>query len=305
LQFQTTGVTFLPHQIQNGVPNAEHASILEWRGGSPTTQSHDATPAITAVVNILDALTESESNLSLSELSRRTGVPKSSMHRMLTGLLNTNLVNLEDGAYTLGPKVMRYQAAYVRKLDVVQVFARVAAGHVPILEETMQLARLEDGGEAVFIAKLDCQKMIRPAAYVGRRVQAHATAVGKVLLSSLTDDQLKKLYPNDALPVLTPTTISSRKALFKELEQIRRNGFATTLQESIANLCCVSAPIRDATGNTIAALSVCMATQNPEPPRREKAISHLRMAAREISVQLGWFEDVEDTLVLVQLDLKQ
>jgi DNA-binding IclR family transcriptional regulator len=263
------------------------------------TQSQDATPAITAVVSILDALAESPTNLSLSELSRRTGVPKSSMHRMLIGLLNTHLVNLEDGGYALGPKVMRYQAAYVRKLDVVQVFGRVAAHHVPIFEETMQLARLEEAGEAVFIAKLDCQKMIRPATYVGRRVQAHATAVGKVLLSSLNQDQLKNLYPNDALPVLTATTISSRKALIKELEQVRRNGFATTLQESIANLCCVSAPVRDATGNTIAALSVCMATQDPEPQRREKAISHLRLAAREISIQLGWFEDVKDTLVLV------
>lgn len=273
--------------------------MLERTGGFPVTQSQDATPAITAVVSILDALAESPTNLSLSELSRRTGVPKSSMHRMLTGLLNTNLVNLEDGGYALGPKVMRYQAAYVRKLDVVQVFGRVAAQHVPILEETMQLARLEDGGEAIFIAKLDCQKMIRPATYVGRRVQAHATAVGKVLLSSLTQDQLEKLYPNDALPVLTPTTISSRKALIKELEQVRRNGFAATLQESIANLCCVSAPVRDATGKTIAALSVCMATQDPEVQRREKAISHLRMAAQEISVQLGCFEDVKDTLVLV------
>jgi DNA-binding IclR family transcriptional regulator len=263
------------------------------------TQNQDATPAITAVVSILDALAESPTNLSLSELSRRTGVPKSSMHRMLIGLLNTHLVNLENGGYTLGPKVMRYQAAYVRRLDVVQVFARVAAQHIPILEETMQLARLEDAGEAVFIAKLDCQKMIRPATYVGRRVQAHATAVGKVLLSSLNQDQLKKLYPNDTLPVLTPTTISSRKALIKELEQVRRNGFATTLQESIANLCCVSAPVRDATGNTIAALSVCMATQDPELQRLEKAILHLRSAAREISVQLGWFEDVKDTLVLV------
>jgi IclR family transcriptional regulator, KDG regulon repressor len=265
------------------------------------TQSHDATPAITAVVSILDALSESETNLSLSELSRRTGVPKSSMHRMLTGLLSTHLVNLEDGGYALGPKVMGYQAAYVRRLDVVQVFGRVAAGHVPILEETMQLARLEDGGEAVFIAKLDCQKMIRPATYVGRRVQAHASAVGKVLLSSLERDQLETLYPNDALPVLTPTTISSRKALVKELGQVQRNGFAATLQESIANLCCVAAPVRDATGSIIAALSVCMATQDPEPQRREKAISHLRTAAREISIQLGWFEDVKDRHVSVKL----
>jgi DNA-binding IclR family transcriptional regulator len=264
------------------------------------TQGQDATPAITAVVSILDVLTETQANLSLSELSRRTGVPKSSMHRMLTGLLNTQLVNLEDGGYALGPKVMRYQAAYVRKLDVVQVFARVAAGHVPILDETMQLARLEDGLEAVFIAISDCQKMIRPATYVGRRVQAHATAVGKVLLSSLERDQLERLYPNDALPVLTPTTISSRKALIKELGQVRRNGFASTLQESIANLCCVAAPVRDASAKTIAALSVCMATQNPEPQRREKAITHLRIAAREISVQLGWFENLKDPLGLVQ-----
>ena len=156
------------------------------------TQSPDVAPAITAVLSILDALTENATNLSPSELSRRTGVPKSSMQRMPTGLLNMNLVNLEDGGYRLGPKVMRHRAAYVRKLDSVQGFGRVAAGHVATLEETMQLARLEDGGEAVLIAKLACQRMIRPATYVGRRVQAHATAVGKVPLSSLDQKQLEK-----------------------------------------------------------------------------------------------------------------
>ncbi len=247
------------------------------------------TPAVQTAVKVLDALSASTEALTLSEVSRRVDAPKSSVYRILSTLHATRLVELEGTGYRLGPKVLEYHAAYSRQLDLGQVFHRVASRIVDAINETVQLARLE-GDEVVFIAKLDCSQLIRPATYVGRRVPAYATAVGKALLAQLSQPELGRLYPQAKLPALTPHTITTTRALRDELEAVRRRGYALTAQESTLNLCCHSAIVRDASGAPVAALSICMATNEPAPERRARAIEQLLWGARELSEELGWFE---------------
>jgi DNA-binding IclR family transcriptional regulator len=248
-----------------------------------------STPAIHVAVRILEELAGSSQPLTLSEISRRAGAPKASVYRTLSSLCTELLVEMEGGVYRIGPRVLEFSAAYSRQLDIVQVFQRVASQIVQEIDETVQLARLE-GKEVVFIAKVDCSKLIRPATFVGRRVPAHATAVGKVLLSELPEVDLTRLYNEEALPALTVYTIATRHELLKELLRVRERSYAATRQEGTRNLCCMGAPIRDASGQAVAALSVCMATEEPEPERREQALRSVLWGAREISVRLGWTE---------------
>ncbi|MBF6593230.1 MAG: IclR family transcriptional regulator [Thermaceae bacterium] len=243
------------------------------------------TPAVFTAIRVLDELAKT-SGLTLSELSRRVEAPKASVYRVLNTLRRSRLVVQEGNEYRLGPKVLEYHAAYVRQFDITQFFYTVANRIVSTIDETVQLARLE-GSEMVFIAKVDCGQMIRPATYVGRRVSAHATAVGKAMLSTLKNEQLRELYPQEDLPALTAHTITSVSALQRELELVRTRGYASTIQESTLNLCCLSAPIRDSSGSAVAALSICMATPKPTPNRREVALQHLIWGAREISIALG------------------
>lgn len=252
-----------------------------------TTQP--STPAIHVAVRILEVLADSFQPLTLSEVSRRAEAPKASVYRTLASLCTERLVDVEGGLYRIGPRVLEFSAAYARQLDIVQVFGRVAGRMVGEIDETVQLARLE-GTEVVFIAKVDCGQLIRPATFIGRRVPAYATAVGKVLLSELSEAQFTELYGDEPLPALTPYTITTQHELGKELARVRERGYAATRQEGTRNLCCVSAPIRDSSGVAVAALSVCMATEEPEPERRERAVRHLLWGAREISERLGWFE---------------
>jgi DNA-binding IclR family transcriptional regulator len=252
---------------------------------------HIPTPAVFAAIKILDALARAAEPLTLSEISRRAESPKASTHRILTTLQATRMIELEHNLYRIGPKVLEYHAAYARQFDLTKAFYAIAERIVGSIDETTQLARPE-GAEMVFIAKLDCQKMIRPATYVGRRVPAYATAVGKAILATLDAKNLRSLYPEKTLPALTPHTLTTFKALQEDLMQIRTNGYARTREESTLNLCCVAAPIFDATGHAVAALSICMATNAPETERLEKAIAQLRPAARELSQSLGYFETV-------------
>jgi DNA-binding IclR family transcriptional regulator len=92
------------------------------------------------------------------------------------------------------------------------------------------------------------------------------------------------------LQALTPYTITTRHALLMELLGVRERSYAATRQEGTRNLCCIGAPIRDGSGQAVAALSICMATEDPEPERREQALRSVIWGAREISVRLGWIE---------------
>ena len=242
------------------------------------------TPAVHTAVKILDLLSSESQPLSLSEISRRIGAPKSTVSRTLSTLHSTRLVDLDGQVYQLGPKLLEYSVAYARNLDITRVFSRVSLEIVAQINETMQLARLE-GGEAVFIAKTDCAQLVRPATYIGRRVALHASAVGKLLLAF----NPAKL---EHLPAITPYTITNQKALTQELERIRTRGYADTKQESALNLCCIAAPVRDSSGAVVAALSVCMASANTSAARFEVALEHSLIAARAISENLGFFASV-------------
>lgn len=256
-----------------------------------TEIDHLPAPAVHSAIKILDALARADQPLTLSEISRRAESPKASTHRILTTLQATRMVELENNLYRIGSKILEYHAAYARQFDLTRVFTSIAEGIVSRIDETTQLARREST-EMVFIAKLDCQKMIRPATYIGRRVPAYATAVGKAMLAMLDSSSLRVLYPNDTLPALTPHTITQMDALEHELERIRANGYARTREESTQNLCCVAAPIFDATGQAVAALSICMATNDPEPERLSKAVAQLKPAAQALSQALGYFENI-------------
>ena len=134
----------------------------------------------------------------------------------------------------------------------------------------------------MFLAKRDCRRLIRPAAFPGCRVPAHATAVGKALLAHLSATEFMVLYPEEALPALTPSTITSRKELQHVLQTVRQDGNAQTRQESTLNLCCFSSPVYEASGRVSFALSICLATEEPSPERREAATRSVLLGAQSM-----------------------
>ena len=101
------------------------------------------TPAVHTAVKILDLLSSESQPLSLSEISRRIGAPKSTVSRTLSTLHATRLIDLDGQTYQLGPKLLEYSVAYARNLDITRVFSRVSLEIVAQINETMQLARLE------------------------------------------------------------------------------------------------------------------------------------------------------------------
>jgi DNA-binding IclR family transcriptional regulator len=204
---------------------------------------------------ILDAFDAATPTLSLLELAERTGLPRSTLHRILDQMIRLRWLAHSAGGYRLG----------MRPLEL----GGLAAGHSefrdvvnPLLHELCQrtgfvshLAVL-DGREVVYLDKVGGRFAANLPTRLGGRLPAHTTAAGKAILASLDPQHVDATF-RARLPVRTPRSIRSIADLHNELGQVRlRHGVAMDNEESMTGISCVAAPLRGR-GPANAALSLC------------------------------------------------
>lgn len=206
-------------------------------------------------LDVLEYLAAAGTGCTLTELAEALGAPKSSLFPILHTLANRKYVHLEDGKYTVGIGAFALGAAYSAGRDALELIATVMAQVVEECRETCQLA-VRDQGNILYIGKVDSSQAIRMISHVGTRLPANATALGKALLSGLTDQEVTALYPN-GLPRLTERTITDLPVLLGQLSQIRAGGIAWELEESNHQVGCYAVPLRQG-GKVFAAISVAV-----------------------------------------------
>lgn len=240
-------------------------------------------------LDILETLSAYPDGLTLSEICRTLTLPKSSTHALLHGLLaRAYLMNgRRDRTYRLGPRLFQLGNAYVHGIDLVADGQETVRAVSRRCDETVHLATLE-GRDVLYVAKEEGTSYIRMVSALGNRVPAHGTGVGKMLLSALSEEELSALYPPERPPEqLTSNTIASLPSLKAELAQTRARGYALDDEESTAGLRCVAAPIHDATGETVAAMSISVPLSRWSPARQEELLAIALAGARELSERLG------------------
>jgi IclR family transcriptional regulator, KDG regulon repressor len=163
----------------------------------------------------------------------------------------------------------------------------VAAEVAGLCDETVHVAVLE-GTEVIYIAKMDSTQPVRMVSAVGRRLPAHCTAVGKMLLATLSPAAFEARYPaRQRLLSMTPHSISSTPALRRHLAEIRTNGVAYEFCESNDAVACVAAPVRDHEGQVVAAMSISVPIVRWDDERAKKLGSIVREGAVALSTRLG------------------
>src|SRR5947209_3309272 len=203
-----------------------------------------STPAVARAFAILQ-LIRHEGPLSVPEVAARLELPRSTTHELVHTLVNQGcLARSRDGGheFNLGLALHELGSAYLVGVDLAREGQRVAETISSACGETVHLASL-DGVEVVYIVKADSIHAVRMVSAVGRRLPAHCTAVGKVLLSGVPDEELARRYsqPNE-LPAMTAHSIRSFQALAAELDGVRVHGLALDNCESNPDVCCVAAP---------------------------------------------------------------
>ena len=245
-------------------------------------------PAVMRALNILELFLDGKSH-SAPDITTRLGLPRTSVHELVTTLvLRGYLVAAPDrhGHYRLGVPLFHLGAVFVEQVDLAREGRVVAERVAAECAETAHVAVL-DGTNVVYVAKVDGTHPVRLVSSVGRRLPAHCTAVGKMLLSALPEDEFNAHYPlGVALPAMTPHSITSPDLLSRQLAEIRRRGIATEYCESNPDVACVAAAIRDSSGAVVGALSVSVPTQRWTGA--ERFSRQVTDSAAELSARLGY-----------------
>lgn len=175
---------------------------------------------------------------SLTELAARLHFPKSSLHGILRTMEHRGWIELDvqRSLYSLGLRSLLVGASYVDGDMVVARTQGVLDELSAATEETVHLARLE-GSDVVYMAKRESTHPLRMFSAIGRRLPAHATALGKAMLAQLPDAEVEDLLPAHLTP-LTAHTPTSKRALLDSLADVRRDGYAVDNEEATVGLRC-------------------------------------------------------------------
>jgi DNA-binding IclR family transcriptional regulator len=238
---------------------------------------------------ILRSFSAAEPDLGVGELARRLGLAKSGVSRLLTTLASEGLVERDPATrrYRLSIKLFEL-GTLVAVSGELHRAATVPMDHLHFQTSgTVQLAVL-DGAEVVYIERRESQATLVAFGTVGHRNVAHATSTGKVLLAFLPPEEARARLAARPLAALTPYTVTDLGRLLEELAEARRRGYAEQTGESRIGVGSIAAPIRDASGEVVAAISLAVpAATLTEPVRRRHAAATMDAAA-QISERLGY-----------------
>lgn len=222
-------------------------------------------------------------------IAAEIGVHKSSAFRLVATLEKSGLVEqCEDrGKYRLGMGILRLAGATTVRLDVVHEARPICRKLASATGETVNIAVLSEHS-ALYLDQVAGASSLQPQNWVGQHIPLHATSNGKVLLSGLTEEELGRTL--GSMPAYTDATITGKKRLYRELAEVRERGYATAVDELEVGLTALAAPIRNAHGDVVAALSVSGPTFRLDAERIEQALRPLLESAAEVSHRLGWSE---------------
>jgi DNA-binding IclR family transcriptional regulator len=238
---------------------------------------------VSKALAILGAFTQAEPELRLVDVSRITGLPAPTTHRLIAELVAWGaLERLSDRSYRVGMRLWEVGSLSPTS----RTLREIARPHMQDLYETtrenVHLAVRHDV-QALYVEKFFGRRSISVPTHIGNRLPLHSTGVGKVLLA-YSPAAVRDRVLRSRLPRFTPNTIVAPGILSRVLDEVRRTGLATCVEELTMGAYALAAPIYDGRGKTVAALSLVMRSAPGQPDRMAPAV---RAAAGHISRELA------------------
>jgi len=245
-------------------------------------------PSVDRAMNLFELLANAQRGMTLSELSRKLNIPKSTAHYLIHTLVTRGYVQRgTDGRhYLLGLRFSSIASASPAELNLRTIatpFLRQMAARLN-LTSTATVLR---GAEAVIVARIESFQDTGGGAWIGRHVDLHCTAQGKALISTLPDETLDKLFAGRELAHYTSRTISSLAALKSHMAQVRANGFALNDEEQVFGLRAIAVPVIDPIGAVVASVSVRGSTAQIPLSRVSQIARELVLVSRDLSQRLS------------------
>ncbi len=217
-------------------------------------------PALSRGLDVLELFLSEHGELTAPEITARLGFPRTTVYQLIQTLLARDYLERGDGpnAFRLGPRALELGSAYASSVDLVRE-ARAAVARITEMTGETAHAALLSGTEVLYIAVGEGRHPVQMVSALGRRLPAHATAIGKALLAALGAQEVRARYAHEPLAILTARTIATVPELEAELARIRASGLAWDDCESNDDVCCVAVSCTERKGLQLA-LSVSVPT---------------------------------------------
>lgn len=265
----------------------------------PTAEGAAASRRVQAVdraLDVLDCMGGVGRPLGVSDIARRTGHSKATVHHVLSTLLSRRYVMQDPytSLYRLGWALYELGSSVVRDVE----FTKAARPFLDLLAaetgESILLGILDDDA-VLYLDRGESPSGLPMVANAGRRGALHATASGKVLLAFSSDAQLVERVLSKPLPKLTRSTVTDPAALRRQLATVRQRGYATCRQEREVGLCSIAVPLRNYTGLVVGSLALASPATRLTNASMPRYLKSLRATAHEIEAHIGGLRPAVDT----------
>ena len=243
---------------------------------------------IDRLVAVLDCFSAEKPAWSLTELSQRLGLPKSTLHRFLTALESHSVLRCDprDKRWRLGYRLLIWGNLAAESSGLRHIARPVMEDLVSATRETAILTVYYQQ-EVVCIEKVETDHPVRMTLHVGTRRPPHAGPSSKVLMAYLPDEEIQAIVREKGLPRLCVNTITDPDRLREELARIRERGYAESHEETDLGAWGVATPVFDRDGKVVAAIGVAGPRSRYTEQRAQEFVALCRQAARRISALIG------------------
>ncbi|MBE0501698.1 MAG: IclR family transcriptional regulator [Desulfuromonadales bacterium] len=246
--------------------------------------------AVSHALDLLEQFHDDIDELGVTELSKRLKLHKNNVFRLLATLESRGYIeqNKATENYRLGLKSLELGQTFIKQMGLLRQAKPILDQIAAACNETSYVAIFKDG-HSVYLDVVETDLTVRVVSRVGSRLPAYATASGKVHLAHMSSEELLEMFPDEKLPTYTPTSITTREELFRELAKIAEQGYALDNEELDAGVRCIAAPIRDYTRRIVGAISISGPAMRMSQERMENELTPLAIkAADDLSTRLGY-----------------
>ncbi|HEY82666.1 MAG TPA: IclR family transcriptional regulator [Dehalococcoidia bacterium] len=242
---------------------------------------------------VLKCFTLDDLELGPSEIAHKVEIPLTTAHRILATLTKGGLLeqDAKSGKYRIGPTLYALGSLYLSTTDIFQAAEPVIKALNDLTGEAVCTAILYQG-KVVMTMKEESRYAFRIANHVGSILVAYASAMGKALLSELSEEELDRILPEEKLPPRTKNTVPTKTELKRELEEIRKTGVSYDLEGNYEGVVGIASVIRDASGKAVAAVTIGLPAFRADEATRERIATLVKMGASLISYRLGYQDTV-------------
>src|ERR1700687_3167880 len=237
---------------------------------------------------IIETLAEDDEGYRLSDLAVRTGLSTSTAHRLLATMEKRRFVQFDryESKWHVGAQSFAVGATFARLrnflAEALTYFRNLGAQ----ARETANLAVVDDEF-IIVLTRMESREIMRSLTKVGGRVAMVASGVGKAVLATYSDEDISAIIQRQGMPRLTEKSIVRPGELFRELQAIRRQGYAVDDEEARMGLRCVAAVVYEECGEPLAAISVSGMTSRVTDDRLPALGTVVREVAAEVTAALG------------------